>query len=92
MPAAAGKKIVASQNYVASHVGAKILEEGGNAFDAAIAISAVLSVVVPHTSGLGGDGLLIARTPEGLLSFNSTGWAPKNIGSDRIEKRSPRSI
>ena len=54
MPTAAGRRVVASQNYVASYVGAKILEQGGNAFDAAIAVSATLSVVIPHTSGLGG--------------------------------------
>ncbi|TRM73564.1 hypothetical protein DJ528_11545, partial [Sulfolobus sp. B5] len=47
MPSASGKRVVSSQNYVASYVGAKILENGGNAFDASIAVSAVLSVVMP---------------------------------------------
>ncbi|BCS92249.1 hypothetical protein L3N51_01191 [Metallosphaera sp. J1] len=92
MPTAAGRRIVASQNYVASYVGAKILEQGGNAFDAAIAVSATLSVVIPHTSGLGGDGLLLAKTPEGIIAINSTGWAPKAIGEEKIDPRSPRSI
>jgi Gamma-glutamyltransferase len=68
MPSAVGKKVVTTQNYIASYVGAKVLEEGGNAFDAAIAISATLSVVIPHTSGLGGDGFLLAKNTRG---FNS---------------------
>ncbi|EHP69225.1 MAG: gamma-glutamyltransferase family protein [Metallosphaera yellowstonensis] len=93
MPAAVGKKIVASQNYVASHVGAKVLENGGNAFDAAIAVSAVLSVVIPHTSGLGGDGMLLAKTPGGVIAYNSTGWAPKNLNVERIENdRGPLTV
>jgi len=48
---------------LASYFGAKALEEGGNAFDAVIAMSAVLSVVMPHTSGLGVT-LPLSQTPE----------------------------
>lgn len=92
MPTAVGKKIVATENYLATHVGAKILERGGNAFDAAIAISAVLSVVIPHTSGLGGDGLLLAKTPEGIIAYNATGWAPKNLKAEKISERDPKSV
>ncbi|QKR00048.1 gamma-glutamyltransferase family protein [Metallosphaera tengchongensis] len=92
MPTTVGKKVVASQNYLASYIGAKVLEMGGNAFDASVAISATLSVVLPYTSGLGGDGLLLARTPEGLVAFNSTGWAPKNLRIDKIEPRGPNSV
>lgn len=92
MPTAVGKKIVATENYIASYVGAKVLEKGGNAFDAAIAISAVLSIVMPHASGLGGDGLLLAKTPEGLIAYNSTGWAPKNLKAEKISERDPNSV
>lgn len=48
--------------------------------------------MIPHTSGLGGDGLLLAKTPEGIIAFNSTGWAPRGIGDAQIPPRSPRSI
>jgi len=93
MPSAVGKKVVTTQNYIASYVGAKVLEEGGNAFDAAIAISATLSVVIPHTSGLGGDGFLLAKTPEGLIAYNASGWAPKELKVEKIDNdRSPLTV
>ncbi|BFI76114.1 gamma-glutamyltransferase family protein [Sulfurisphaera ohwakuensis] len=88
MKVAYGKKVVATQNYIASYVGAKVLENGGNAFDAAIAISATLSVVLPYTSGLGGDGFLLAKTPEGIIAYNGSGWAPKGLNVEKIP--SPR--
>jgi len=84
MKVAYGEKVVATQNYVASYVGAKILEQGGNAFDAAIAISATLSVVLPQTGGLGGDGFLLAKTPEGMIAYNASGWSPKGLNVEKI--------
>ena len=48
------KSAVVSSNAIATEVGEKILAEGGNAYDAATAISAMLSVVEPFASGLGG--------------------------------------
>lgn len=45
---------VSSNSYYATKTGLEILKKGGNAFDALIAVSLVLSVVEPHHSGIGG--------------------------------------
>jgi gamma-glutamyltranspeptidase/glutathione hydrolase len=79
--------IVAAPQFLASQAGAHILEEGGNAIDAAIAANAVMGVVQPYVNGMGGDLFALyyeAKTGK-LYGLNASGWTPKALTIDYLK-------
>ena len=91
--------IVAAPQFLASQAGAHILEEGGNAVDAAVAANAVMGVTQPYVNGMGGDLFALyyeAKTGK-LYGLNSSGWTPKALTIDylkahKIDKLDPIGV
>jgi gamma-glutamyltranspeptidase / glutathione hydrolase len=81
--------IVATSQFLASQAGAKMLEAGGNAIDAAIAANAVLGLTQPYVNGMGGDLFAIfyeAKTGK-LYGLNSSGWTPKALTIEYLKSK-----
>ena len=78
-PEISEKFMVVSQNYHATEVGYKILEKGGNAVDAAVAMGFALAVTLPRAGNLGGGGfmLLFDAKTKNLSTLDYRSAAPK---------------
>jgi len=59
--------MVSSRSDIASEVGKNILEQGGNAIDAAVAVGFALAVAYPSAGNIGGGGFMVLRTADGQV-------------------------
>jgi gamma-glutamyltranspeptidase/glutathione hydrolase len=86
--------IVSTPQFLASQAGAHILEQGGNAIDAAIAANAVMGVVQPYVNGIGGDLFVLYYEAKSgkLYGLNSSGWTPKALTIDYLSAKGITSI
>ncbi len=79
------KGMVATSQPLAAQAGIEILQNGGNAIDAAIATAAALTVVEPTSNGIGGDAFALVWVKDQLHGLNASGPAPKTISVEAVK-------
>lgn len=81
---------IATSQPLASQAGLQVLQNGGNAVDAAVTAAAVLSVVEPYMTGIGGDMFAIVWSEEQqkLIGINGSGYAGSLMTMEAIGDRS----
>ncbi len=86
--------IVATSYVQASEAGARVLEQGGSAIDAAIAANAVLAVAEPMSDGIGGDLFALYRDGKTgkLYGLNASGTAPKGLTVEYLKAKGLMSM
>jgi gamma-glutamyltranspeptidase/glutathione hydrolase len=85
--------MVATGHPLAARTALAMLERGGSAVDAAIAADAILGVVEPMATGIGGDLLAMIVEPDGTArTYNGTGRAPLALTADLVEALPDRRI
>ncbi len=78
MPVFAGRCVATSQP-LAAQAGLRIMQQGGNAIDAAIATAAALTVVEPTSNGVGSDNFAMIWSGGGLHGLNASGRSAKRL-------------
>ncbi len=81
--------MVASAHPTAASIGVSIMQRGGNAFDAAIAVAAAEGVLLPMKCGLGGDAFVIAHSTakRETLAFNGSGVAAAGATQEHFARQ-----
>jgi gamma-glutamyltranspeptidase/glutathione hydrolase len=86
MPVLANNIVTTSQP-LACQAGLKILQEGGNAVDAALAAAITLTVVEPVNNGLGSDAFALLWDGKKLVGLNASGRSPATWTWERFSKK-----
>lgn len=85
-PSIKGNAVIIGDHPLSATAAFKILEKGGNAFDAAVAMAATMSLVYPSMNDFfGGDAMIIVYSAKDkkVITYNGSGWAPEAATMDR---------
>src|SRR6266536_1365495 len=88
-PVLATNGLVATSQPLASAAALRVLQDGGNAVDAAISAAGVLNVVEPMSTGIGGDmfALVYMQKDQKPVRLNGSGWAGSKASIDFFRSR-----
>lgn len=84
-PVVGRRGMVATSEPRAARAGLAMLEQGGNAVDAAIAAAVTLTVVEPTSNGIGGDAFALVWDGSELQGYNGSGRAPAALTLERVQ-------
>src|SRR5688572_2736676 len=90
----ARRGMVATSQPLAVQAGLDMLKAGGNAFDAAVAAAAVLNVVEPMSTGIGGDMFALAwiAREKKLVGLNGSGRSSRHATIERFREKGHRRM
>jgi gamma-glutamyltranspeptidase/glutathione hydrolase len=80
----ANRGMVATSQPLAAQAGLQVLQNGGNAIDAAIATATALTVVEPTANGIGGDSFALVWHGGKLHGLNASGPAPRSMSLEKV--------
>ena len=88
-PAMGLRGVVATSQPLAANAGLDMLKKGGNAIDAAVATAAVLTLVEPNSTSIGGDAFIMIyiAAQKKLVGINASGRAPYSMTLDALNAK-----
>ncbi|MEE9267462.1 MAG: gamma-glutamyltransferase, partial [Gammaproteobacteria bacterium] len=79
------RNVVATSQPLAAQAGLRMMLDGGNAIDAAVAAAVALTVVEPTSNGIGADAFALVWAGGGLHGLNASGRSPKALKPERFD-------